>query len=131
MNPDQHKKTQFSIFYVLVALLVILGLQWYLGGGLSNDIAYSDFKKDLSDGKIKEVVISPSDIQGVVSTPGGPPTSFHTMRVDDQDLVRQLMEKGVKFTGKAQGSILGNILSWILPLAIMFALWNFFMMRMG
>ena len=131
MNPDQHKKTQFSIFYVLVALLIILGLQWYLSGGLANDIAYSDFKKDLADGKVREVVISPSDIQGVISSPPGQSTPFHTMRVDDQDLVRQLTDKGVKFTGKAQGSILGNILSWIFPLAIMFALWNFFMMRMG
>ena len=131
MNPDQHKKTQFSIFYVLVALLIILGLQWYLGGGLANDIPYSDFKKDLADGKVKEVVISPSDIQGVLSSNTGQPLPFHTMRVDDQDLVRQLTDKGVKFTGKAQGSILGNVLSWILPLAIMFALWNFFMMRMG
>jgi cell division protease FtsH len=131
MNPDQHKKTQFSIFYVLVALLIILGLQWYLGGGLANDIAYSDFKKDLADGKVREVVISPSDIQGVILSPPGQSTPFHTMRVDDQDLVRQLTDKGVKFTGKAQGSILGNILSWIFPLAIMFALWNFFMMRMG
>ena len=131
MNPDQHKKTQFSIFYVLVALLVILGLQWYLGGGLSNDIPYSDFKKSLAGGKVKEAVISPSDIQGVMIAPSGQPMSFHTTRVDDQDLVRQLTDKGVKFTGKAQGSFLGNILSWILPLAVMFALWNFFMMRMG
>ena len=131
MNPDQHKKTQFSILYVLVALLIILGLQWFLGNGLSTDIPYSDFKKDLADGKVKEIVISPSDIQGTLSTPGGQPLSFHTMRVDDQDLVRQLEQKGVKYSGKAQGSFLGNILSWILPLAIMFALWNFFMMRMG
>ena len=131
MNPDQHKKTQFSILYVLVALLIILGLQWFLGNGLSTDIPYSDFKKDLADGKVKEIVISPSDIQGTLSAQGGQALSFHTMRVDDQDLVRQLEQKGVKYSGKAQGSFLGNILSWILPLAIMFALWNFFMMRMG
>jgi cell division protease FtsH len=131
MNPDQHKKTQFSIFYVLVALLIILGLQWYIGGGISNDIPYSDFKKNLADGKVKEAVVSPSDIQGVMTAPSGQLMSFHTTRVDDQDLVRQLTDKGVKFTGKAQGSFLGNILSWILPLAVMFALWNFFMMRMG
>jgi len=37
----------------------------------------------------------------------------------------------VKFTGKAQGSFLGGILSWILPVAIMFILLNFFMKRMA
>ena len=131
MNPDQHRKTQFSIFYVVVGLLVILGLQWFLGSGLATDVSYSDFKAALAAGKVREVVVSPSDIQGTMSNGGGPPMSFHTLRVDEPDLVKQLTEKGVKYSGKTQGSFLGNIISWILPLAIMFALWNFFMMRMG
>ncbi len=63
--------------------------------------------------------------------PNGQNTQFHTLRVDEPDLVKQLADKGVKFTGKSQGSLLGSILAWILPVAIMFALWNFFMMRMG
>ena len=54
MNPDQHKKTQFSIFYVVAGLLVILGLQWFLGGGLATDVAYSDFKAALAAGKVQE-----------------------------------------------------------------------------
>ncbi len=131
MNPDQHRKTQFSIFYVVVGLLVILGLQWILGGGLSTDLPYSDFKKALSDGKVQEVLISPTDIQGVLSGQNGQTTAFHSVRVDDPNLVQQLQEHSVKFSGKAQGSFLGNILSWIIPLALMFALWNFFMLRMG
>ncbi len=131
MNPDQHKKTQFSIGYVLAGLLLIFGLQWFLGGGMTPDIAYSDFKRALADGKVKQVVVSPTDIQGVLTDAAGKEQSFHTLRVDDPDLVRLLGEKGVQFTGKTQGSILGSILSWIFPVAIMFALWNFFMMRMG
>jgi cell division protease FtsH len=131
MNPDQHRKTQFSIFYVVVGLLVILGLQWFLGSGLATDVSYSDFKAALAAGKVREVVVSPSDIQGTMSNASGQPLSFHTLRVDEPDLVKQLAEKGVKYSGKTQGSFLGNIISWILPLAIMFALWNFFMMRMG
>ena len=131
MNPDQHKKTQFSIFYVVVGLLVILGLQWFLGSGLATDVSYSDFKAALAAGKVREVVVSPSDIQGTMSNGSGQPLPFHTLRVDEPDLVKQLAEKGVKYSGKTQGSFLGNIISWILPLAIMFALWNFFMMRMG
>ena len=48
MNPDQHKRTQFSIVYVVAGLLLILGLQWFVGGGASTDVAYSDFKTALS-----------------------------------------------------------------------------------
>jgi cell division protease FtsH len=131
MNPDQHRKTQFSIFYVVVGLLVILALQWFLGGGLATDVPYSDFKKALAAGRVQEVVVSPGEIQGVMTGQNGQAQSFHTLRVDEPDLARQLADKGVKFSGKAQGSFLGNIISWILPVAIMFALWNFFMMRMG
>ncbi len=131
MNPDQHKKTQFSIGYVLAGLLLIFGLQWFLGGGMTPDIAYSDFKRALADGKVHQVTVSPTEIQGVLTDAAGKEQPFHTLRVEDPDLVRLLGEKGVQFTGKAQGSLLGNIMSWIFPVAIMFALWNFFMMRMG
>ena len=131
MNPDQHKKTQFSIFYVVAGLLLIFGLQWFFGGGTATDIAYSDFKKALTAGKVQEVTISPTEIQGTMSGQNSQQMAFHTLRVDDPDLVRQLGDKAVRYTGKASGSFLGNILSWILPVGIMFALWNFFMMRMG
>ena len=131
MNPDQHKKTQFSIFYVVAGLLLILGLQWYLGGGASAEVAYSDFKSALNAGKIRELTVSPTDIQGTMVGPGGQLLAFHSTRVDEPDLVKQLADKGVKYTGKPAGSILGSVLSWVLPIAIMFALWNFFMMRMG
>ncbi len=131
MNPDQHRKTQFSIFYVVAGLLLILGLQWYIGGGTSSEVPYSDFKAALSAGKVQELTVSPTDIQGTIEGPSGQVTAFHTTRVDEPDLVKQLTDKGVKYTGKPAGSFLGSILSWILPIAIMFALWNFFMMRMG
>jgi cell division protease FtsH len=131
MNPDQHRRTQFSIFYVVAGLLLILGLQWFIGGGTSTDVAYSDFKRALSTGKVKDLSVSPTDIQGTMVNPAGQVIPFHTTRVDEPDLVKQLDEKGVKFTGRTQGSLLGGILSWVLPIGIMFALWNFFMMRMG
>jgi cell division protease FtsH len=131
MNPDQHRKTQFSIFYVVAGLLLILGLQWYIGERATADVAYSDFKAALSAGRIRELTVSPTDIQGTMEGPSGQVTAFHTTRVDEPDLVKQLADKGVKYTGKPATSILGSILSWILPIAIMFALWNFFMMRMG
>jgi len=131
MNTDQHKKTQFSIGYVLAGLLLIFGLQWFLGGGLTPELAYSDFKRALADGKVQQVTVSPTEIQGILTDSSGKSQPFHTLRVEDPDLVRLLGEKGVQFSGKTQGSLLGSILSWILPVAVMFALWNFFMMRMG
>jgi len=130
-NPDQQKKTQYSMFYVVAGLMLVLGLQWLMGGGRSIDIAYSDFKKALSQGKVQDITVSPTDIQGIMVDASGKTMAFHALRVDEPDFVKQLTDKGVKFTGKAQGSFLGGILSWILPVGIMFVLWSFFMKRMG
>jgi cell division protease FtsH len=131
MNPDPQKKTQYSMFYVVAGLLLFLGLQWLMGGGRPVDIAYSDFKTALSQGKVQDLTVSPTDIQGSMVDASGKTMAFHTLRVDEPDFVKQLTDKGVKFTGKAQGSFLGSILSWILPVGIMFVLWQFFMKRMG
>jgi cell division protease FtsH len=131
MNPDQHKKTQFSLGYVVLALLLVLGLQWFLQGGTVPDIDYSAFKKALSDGKVQQVTISDTDIQGKILDADGKSVDFHAVRVEDPNLVADLQAKGVSFTGRVQGNFLSTILSWGLPLIVMFALWNFFMYRMG
>src|SRR5208337_5638834 len=100
MNPDQHKRTQFSIFYVVAGLLLILGLQWFIGGNGSVDVAYSDFKKALSQGKVQDLTVSSTDIQGSMVGASGQVVAFHTLRVDEPDFVKQLTDKGVKFTGR-------------------------------
>jgi cell division protease FtsH len=131
MNPEQHKKTQFSLGYVMLALLVIFGLQWFLQGGSVPDIDYSAFKNALMEGKVRQAVISDTDIQGTIVGADGKNVGFRTVRVEDPNLVADLQAKGVSYTGRVQGSFLSTILSWGLPLIIMFALWNFFMYRMG
>ncbi len=131
MNPDQHKRTQFSIAYVMIGLLVILGLQYFMEGGPSTDIPYSDFRRALSEGKVQEVTISSIDISGTLKDGKGQPAQFHTVRVEDPELTKILEAQGVKFKGKVQGNFLSSLLSWVLPVILMFALWNFFMFRMG
>jgi cell division protease FtsH len=102
MTLDQQKKTQTSILYVVAGLLLFLGLQWFMGGRGSTEVAYSDFKKALSQGKVQDLTVSPTDIQGSMVGASGQVQAFHTLRVDEPDLVKQLTDKGVKFTGKAQ-----------------------------
>jgi cell division protease FtsH len=131
MNQDQHKKTQFSVVYVIIGLLAIFGLQWFMGGGTSVEVPYSEFRKAIDAGKVQEISISPTEIRGTLRKADGTTTDFRTVRVDDPALVQTLEAKGVKYTGRVQGSILSGILSWILPVALMFMLWNFFMYRMG
>jgi cell division protease FtsH len=133
MNPDQHKKTQFSIGYIVIGLLVILALQYFIQQGAlsAQELAYSDFKKVVSDGKVTEVSISAADIQGTLKGANGQMQDFHTLRVDDPTLTSDLQAHGVKYSGRVQSNWLSSILSWVLPIILMFALWNFMMYRMG
>ena len=129
-NDDRSKRTQISLGYILIALLLIFGLQFVLGRGNPSIIPYSEFKKALEQGQVREVVISPTDIRGVLAQ-GGQTEEFSTIRVDDPQLVGQLEQKGVKFTGRQANTFFGQVISWILPILIMVAIWNFTMRRMN
>ena len=129
-NDDRSKRTQISLGYILIALLLIFGLQFFLGRGNPAVIPYSEFKQALEQGQVREVVISPTDIRGVLAK-GNQTEDFNTTRVDDPQLVSQLEAKGVKFTGRQANTLFGQVLSWILPIVIMIAIWNFTMRRMN
>jgi cell division protease FtsH len=129
-NDDKSKRTQISLGYILIALLLVFGLQFVLSRGATSEIPYSEFKQALAQGQVREVVISPTDIRGVLGK-GNQTEAFSTNRVDDPQLVSQLQEKGVKFTGRQANTFFGQVLSWILPIIIMVAIWNFTMRRMN
>jgi cell division protease FtsH len=129
-NDDRSKRTQISLGYILIALLLVFGLQFVLGRGNPSIIPYSEFKQALEQGQVREVVISPTDIRGVLAK-GNQTEDFSTIRVDDPQLVGQLEVKGVKFTGRPANTFFGQVLSWILPIVIMVAIWNFTMRRMN
>lgn len=141
------KKQQFSIWYVLLALMILLSVHNYIGGHAEN-LAYSDFKALLTAGKLEAVEVSDADIRGTVRTDGleailssekvqaltrtGEGTHrFVTVRLEDPDLVKELEEAGVLFAGRRQNPWLGWVLSMILWIAVFFGIWIFAMRRMN
>jgi cell division protease FtsH len=130
MSDEQHKRRQISLGYVAIGLLLVFGLQFLLFRGVSKEIPYSAFKQYIDKGQVRDLVISPTDIRGTLTNGSDSGQSFVTNRVDDPQLVTALEEKGVSFTGKPSNSFLGGLLSWILPLLVIFAIWNYTMRRM-
>jgi cell division protease FtsH len=132
VNEEQHKKTQLTLGYIAIGLLILFGLQWLAVQGTSRQIPYSQFKELLAQGRIREVVISPTTIKGSMAGPDNQGEQvFTTSRVEDPQLVADLQAKGVQFSGKPTSSWLENLLGWIFPIIIMIAIWNFMMRRMG
>ncbi len=125
------KKTHFTIWYFVIALLIIFLIQNYVVQKRAEDvIPYSEFKQALRAGKIKELTISQETIQGERETEKGS-RKFQTVRVEDPDLVKELEANHVKYTGKVDSKWLTNILSWIIPLVFFFFIWRLLFSRIG
>ncbi len=125
------KKTHFTIWYFVIAFLIILLIQNYIMTRKTEDvIPYSEFKESLRAGKIKELTLTQESIAGERETERGT-RRFQTVRVEDLDLVKELESARVKYTGKVDSKWLTNILSWILPLVFFFFIWRILFSRIG
>ena len=122
------KKTHFTIWYFVIAFIIILLIQNYVMTKKSEDvIPYSEFKELLRTDKIKDLTINPESINGTENTG----RRFQTVRVEDPDLVKELESHHVKYTGKVESKWLTNIISWIIPLVFFFILWRVLFSRIG
>ena len=122
------KKTHFTIWYFVIAFLIILLIQSYISSRKVEEvISYSELKELLKTDNIKELTINPESINGEEKTG----RKFQTVRVEDPDLVKELEAHHVKYTGKVDSKWLNNIISWIIPLVFFFILWRILFSRIG
>jgi cell division protease FtsH len=125
------KKTHFTIWYFVIAFLIILLIQNYIMTRKAEDvIPYSEFKESLRTGKVSNLTITQESISGERETEKGL-RRFQTVRVEDPDLVKDLEAARVKYTGKVDSKWLTNILSWIIPLIFFFFIWRILFSRIG
>ncbi len=125
------KKTNFTIWYFVIAFLIILLVQNYFVTKRTEDvIPYSEFKDSLRSGRIKELTITLETISGEWTTEKGT-RKFQTVRVEDPDLVKELEAQKVKYTGKVDSKWVTHILSWVVPLIFFVLIWRFLFSRIG
>jgi cell division protease FtsH len=62
------------------------------------------------------LVIGPESIKGTLA--GSPKRAFATVRVNDPDLVKELDERKISYSGRYENRFLSSLLSWVLPLGI-------------
>lgn len=129
-DPSQ-KKVRFSIWYFIAAMLFFAWFQGYMGGQQREKVTYSDFKQWVREGKVENLVVGPETISGNVKDEKGSIKPFVSIRVEDPDLVRELQEKGIKFSGYIENKWIALMISWLLPLAIFGFIWFFMMRRMS
>jgi cell division protease FtsH len=125
------RKTNFTIWYFVIAFLIILLVQNYFVTRRAEDVVpYSEFKESLRTGKVRELTITQESISGERDTEKGV-RRFQTVRVEDSDLVKELESYRVTYTGKVDSKWLTQILSWIIPLVFFFFIWRILFSRIG
>jgi cell division protease FtsH len=153
MKLPNRQKTQFSLVYLFIALMVVFGVQSWIRAPRTVDIPMSQFLTLVHEGKVLRVSLGEREIQGVLkpgalpTPPAGPgdrlrqllgaeqgPTVFTTARIpatDDYDVVRELQNAKVEFSGRIESTFWRDLISWLVPLILMAGLWLFLMRRMG
>jgi cell division protease FtsH len=141
------KKTHFSIWYFVGAMLILMAFQSYFLSDQVGQLPYNEFKKLLKANQLNDIVIYDEIVSGKVKTGGlegivSPETAkllgkekgeraFITARVQDPDLIKELEQGGVKFTGRIENKIVKFFTNWILPMLFFILVWGFLMKRMG
>ena len=94
-----------------------------------NDISFSEFLKEVDNGRVAQVNIEGNNISGILSDG----KNFKTYAPNDPNLVEKLSNKGVGITATPtedkMPSLLGVLLSWF-PMLLLIGVWIFFMRQM-
>jgi len=127
---EKHHK--FSIWYVLIAIWIVLILQNVISQTFRvQHIPYSEFVKVLQGGRVVEVTITQDLIQGKMKlSQDGQEVekAFTTVRVDPN--LSQLLEKyNVTFKGVVESNFLKNLASWFFPVFLFVGIWYLMMRR--
>jgi cell division protease FtsH len=120
-----------ALWWLLGVLFVLALVQAYFMAPSGRQIPYSEFKSLVRSGQVSEVAVGDTLIRGALKKPIDGKSEFSTTRIDDPKLVEELDQSSVKYSGEVVSRWLPEILSWVLPILVLFAVWSFFLRRMG
>jgi cell division protease FtsH len=123
------KRTQLHVWYAFVAIFLVLLIQnWWRTARETELIPYSQFLSFVQEGKVDDITVSDQFVRGSFKEPQDGKTQFVTARVDPA-VAAELAKSGVQFTGAAEDTFLRDLMSWVVPILIFFAIWAFVFRR--
>ena len=138
MDSGRNLKAKASVLYLIVAFFVFAALQELIIGRMmapEQEVPYSQFRSELAAGDIGKVTVEPERILYTLKQAGGDEEAVETrkvIRIEDEDLVEELVEAGVDFEARPETKgLLGPLLAWVLPVLPFVLIWWFLMRRMG
>ncbi len=149
---DTRPNTRISLWYFLALLVIMLLAQQYLAAPKQEGISYSDFRKLVEIKGVDDLVISTDKIEGKLLPAGIEYLSkarkdpklaeklkeqykkepqFSTVRMDDPDLIKILEKQGLKYRAVQERTWVTSLLSWVLPMLLLVAIWVYFFRKIG
>ena len=139
-------KKQSILLLIVAALITLVCMSYFmrvLTGGTEQEITYNEFVKMVDEGKVESVKIDTDQITIYPKTDkesgttlyGTPSVTYYTGKIEEDDtLTARLLEKGVDVSGKVpdgSGMLLSIILTYVLPILLMWFLLSFLFRRMS
>ncbi|MDQ2695748.1 MAG: ATP-dependent zinc metalloprotease FtsH [Pseudomonadota bacterium] len=124
------KKTQINLWYLVAAVIGVLLLHdfWEQSRAIE-PIPYSEFRTLLEAGEVDNLAVRDDYITGTFKSPRPDGrTQFATTRVDPE-LADELSRYNVTYNRIIESTWLGDLLSWVVPVLLFFALWLFLIRR--
>jgi cell division protease FtsH len=138
MDSNKNLKAKASVIYLFVAFFAFAALQELVIAPMmapEEEVPYSQFRKDLAAGDIGKVTIEPERILYDLKGTEGSEEAIETrkvLRIEDEDLVEELVEAGVDFEARPEKKgLLDPLLGWVLPVLPFVLIWWFLMKRMS
>ncbi|MBD8878130.1 ATP-dependent zinc metalloprotease FtsH [Roseibium polysiphoniae] len=126
------KKHQINIWYAAGAFFLLLLFQsWWVTYKTVETIPYSEFEQYLEAGNIEEIAVKENTIEGKFRNPLADGKQYFTTTRVDMPLAEMLQKYDVKFTGVIQSTLLRDLMSWVLPMLVLFGLWMFVIRRIA
>lgn len=117
------KKYLFKMSIWLLLFIPILTIHRIADAELSlgDKVPYSEFKKLIQDDMLEEVVLYPTTVKGILKSEEGlkGKKSITTVRIEDPDLIKDLMAHKIKFSAATNGGwSQGLSFIWFVPMII-------------
>ncbi len=110
-----------NLLVLIFSLLLVFIEQGFVIAAFqtTEEISYSEFRKLIQKNKIEEVILGPTSIRAVLINEGGQRfrRSVTTTKIEDPDLIKELIEHNVKFSARTQNGVSQYLyLIWFIPM---------------
>jgi len=152
-NPFKGGKFRFSMWYLLLAVLLLSILNMFMFKGNDQSIPYSDFKELIVNGSIKEVHYSGSSLigysfvqteltgsdatsllQSLFGSGSSNLSSWKTEQIkNDLTLLPLMDEQGIVYKAipESNNYLLDLLFRMVIPIVLMLVIWRYILKRMG